>query len=180
MKPLWSSFALLVAAAVFFAGRVSAEDVSIPLSGVELVTSSDGRVEIVLPCSAPLLPEHISLGDAWLRLPGLPLSEIRDLRIHILAVSGPWAPGGEIPLHEGLVGRLNLPRGATATGIDLTNLVRGLRPDVEFYGLLVTSPEGSAEGFDAADAPLLLAAFGQASLEISYRRIPPPPRGRES
>jgi hypothetical protein len=175
MKPLWSSLALLVA--IVF-GRASAEDVAIPLSGVELVTNPDGRVQLVLSCSAPVVPEHVSLGDAWLRLPGFPLSEIRDLRIHVRAVSGPWAPGGEIPVHEELVGRLSLPRGVAATGIDLTNLVRGLRSAEEFYGLLVTTPEGG--GFEELDTPLLLAAFGQAALEISYRRIPPPPPRRQS
>jgi hypothetical protein len=173
MKRPWT-FVLLVT--VLFASLANAEDVAIPLSGVELVTNPDGRVQLVLLCSAPVVPEHVSLGDAWLRLPGLPLSEIRDLRIHVRAVSGPWAPGGEIPVHEHLVGRLSLPRGAAATGIDLTNLVRGLRSAEEFYGFLVTTPEGSEGGFDGTDAPLLLAAFEQASLEMSHRRIPPPPR----
>lgn len=172
----FSSSLVMFAAGVLLASSAAAEDLAVPLMGVELVTSPDGSVRLVLPASAPVLSGHISLGDARLSLLGLPLSATRDLRIHVRAVRGPWAPGGDIPVHEGLVGRLNLPAGAAATGIDVTNLVRGVLSGAELYGLLVTVPEGSGTGFEGADVPLLLAAFQQAVLEISYRRIPPPPR----
>jgi hypothetical protein len=177
MNP-FSILVVTIVAGTLLAGPAIAEDIALSLSGVELVTGPDGRVRFVLPAATPIIEGHVSLGDAWLRLPGLPLSIARDLRIHVRAVSGPWAPGGDIPVHEGLVGRLSLPRGAAARGIDVTNLVRGVLSGAELHGFLVTVPEGSGSGFESEDAPLLLAAFQEAALEISYRRIPPPPRRR--
>lgn len=171
-----SGFAVAIVTCGLLASPVSAERITIPLTGVQLLTNPDGRVRLVLPTSAPALTGNFSLGEAWLRLPGLPLSATRNLRIHVLAVRGPWAPGGEVPVHEGLVGRLSLPRGGAAQGIDLTNLMRGVLSGAALHGLLVTVPEGTGSGFEAADAPSLLAAFEQATLVISYRRIPAPPR----
>jgi hypothetical protein len=163
-----------LAAGALSACPLGAEEWTIPLGGAELVTNPDGSVQVVLPATTPPVTGHVSLGDAWLRLPGWPLSATRDLRVHVRAVSGPWAPGGDIPVHEGLVGRASVPAGAPARGIDVTNLLRGVLAGAELHGLLVTVPEGSGNGFDGADGPLLLAAFEQAVLEISYRRIPPP------
>jgi hypothetical protein len=136
-------------------------------------------VVLVLSASIPDLPRDVSLGDAHLTLPNLPLSEERDLRIHVRALSGPWGGDGDAPVHEGLVGRLNVPAGAPARAIDVTNLVRGIVSGATLYGLLITVPEGSGNGFDEADASLLLEAFQQAELEISYREIPPPPPRRQ-
>jgi hypothetical protein len=172
----FSRLMLMIVAGLFLAGSAAAEELSTPLVGAQLLTSPEGTVRVVLPCSAPVLTGHLSLGDVWLALPGLPLSTTRDLRVQVRAISEPWTPGGEIPVHEDLVGRLDLAAGAPARGIDMTNVVRGVLSGAELHGLLVTVPEGTGSGFRAEDGPLLLAAFQQAVLEISYRRIPPPPR----
>jgi hypothetical protein len=139
----FSRLMLMIVVALFLAGWAAAEELSTPLVGAQLMTSPEGTVRVVLPCSAPVLTGHLSLGDAWLALPGLPLSMTRDLRVQVRAISGPWTPGGEIPVHEDLVGRLDLAAGAPARGIDMTNVVRGVLSGAELHGLLVTVPEGT-------------------------------------
>jgi hypothetical protein len=60
----------------------------------------------------------------------------------------------------------------------VSNLIRGVLHEEEFYGLLVTAGEGVDGGFESGEAQELLLALEGATLEIQYRRTQPPPRSQ--
>ena len=178
MRSSWSL--VPVVASVLLAGAVAASEISLPVTDAEIVTTPAGKSQIVLPLARPQLLDHVSLGEARLRLSRDFLADGREQRILVLALRAPWSGGDEPPLFEGLVDRLSLAEGSHTRVMDLSNVVRGVLREPEFYGLLITTPGEADGGFDGADAQAILAAVQGATLEISYRRIPPPRPQRSS
>ncbi len=154
-------------------------ELSIPVASAQLVTAPEGGTQIVLPVTRPEVLEHVSLGEARLQL-SEPIALERELRVHVLALSASYSGGGDPPVYEGLVGRLDVAEGANARSIDLSNLVRGVLDESQFYGLLLTAAEGTDRGFGEEDAQAILSACEGGALHLSYRSTPPPPRSRRS
>ncbi len=154
-------------------------EITIPVTSAQLVTAQEGGMQIVLPMTRPEVLEHVSLGEARLQL-SEPLEAERELRIHVLALSASYSGGGDPPVYEGLVGRLNVDGATSARSIDLANLVRGVLDESQLHGLLLTPAEGADRGFGEEDAQALLSVCQGATLSVSFRAIPPPPRGQRS
>ena len=134
-----------------------------------------GGADVILSIQQPELPADISLASARLTLAGTALGEAQNLRLHVLALSAPWNGGIDAPVIDGAVGRLEVAAGGLVQGVDVANILRDVLVAPEFEGLLVTPAESAEVGFNESDAQAILAAFQGATLQLSYRPIPPAP-----
>ena len=157
------------------ASSAGAAEMTIPVTGAQVVTCAGGGAAVVLSVARPDIPSDVSLGEARLNLAGEVVSDTQDLRVHVQALSAPWSGGVDAPVIDGLVGRLDVAAGSVVQGVDVGNLVRGILAEPEFEGLLVTPAEQQDAGFADSDAQAVLAAFQGATLELSYRPVPPAP-----
>ena len=162
-----------------FASPTLAEQVNLPSADVHLVTTAEDRQQVVLRLERPAILDHVSLGEASLRLSADLVSPESELRVQILALREDYQGGGEPSVIEGLVGRFTLERGSAIRKVDLSGLVRGTLHEAQFYGLLVTTPPGVEGGFDESQGQAMLSRLQGSTLDVSFRRTPPPPSIRE-
>ena len=169
---LWSLGATLT---LTLAAGASADELTMSLANGQLVTTVEGRANILLPLTAPDVGTNVSLGDVRLRLPRTVVNAERDTRLRIRVLRSS-SYNSEADLDGDLSGAAVLPAGGELASVDLSGVIRGVLAGAEMHGLVITTPDG--QGFDSREAAVLLGALDQGSIEVSYRRVPPAPRGQ--
>lgn len=153
-------------------GGASAEVATVSLAGGRVVNLGEGAV-VVLPVSAPDVGANVALGEVMLRLPRTTLSEERETRLRIRVLrSASYA--SERDLDPDVSGTVVIGAGGQLASVDLSGVMHAVLEGVEMRGLVITAPGGRE--LTSADATALVSALRQGTLEVNYRRVPPPPR----
>lgn len=153
-------------------GGASAEVATVSLAGGRVVTVGQGAV-VVLPVSVPDVGPDVALGEVQLRLPRTMLSGEREIRLRSRVLrSASYV--SEHDLDPDVSGTVVIGAGGQLTSVDLGSVMHAVLEGVEMHGLVITAPGGRA--LASADATTLVSALRQGTLEVNYRRVPPPPR----
>jgi hypothetical protein len=178
--------AIVAGGILLAAGPLAAEELTRTVTDVATITEPEhGAGRVLFRAEIPAPEGHVAVRRARVRIPlaGLELPEPITLRVH--PVTAEWdagtvswtgwsRPGGDF--EERVHGRAELSGGEGEAVFDVTILAKEiLEHGVPNRGFLLTVDP--AQGVGIPSAALDAWTLQGATLEIQYRRVPPPPRG---
>ncbi|MGQ0723378.1 MAG: DNRLRE domain-containing protein [Candidatus Eiseniibacteriota bacterium] len=178
-----TAFVLLAAASSF------AETLHLAVRDVTTVDDGLGNARIFFNLATPGDLGYIAISRATVRmdLTGAARGGTLDLRVHPVAAA--WTPGAvtwATRFDESVYGRTEVDLSRTgAVALDMTLLMKeALEGGVNSNGFVLTAAAADsaattdARGIQSADVSRL-ANLGTATVEIKYRRTPPPKEVRD-
>ncbi len=176
----------------FAAGAAQAERVASPPSGMATIDDGEGHARVLVAWTPPTEDEPVAVSRATLRFGVSGESESRSLRVRVYPITSAWnpqsanwtsgwsRPGGDFDEDVWSHATIDLGRGAHDFSFDVTNVVKeAMEEGYEPYGFLITAEPGEGIGFAESDATRL-AGLENASIEVSWRRVPPAPGSKAS
>lgn len=152
-----------------------------------VITDGAGNSRLLLRWDAAPTDEFIAVSRAILSFDLSGEATARTLSLHVYPVTAPWnpatvewtrgwaVPGGDIDVEASAAADIDLSRGSGAVRIDMTDAIKATLEDrSEFHGLLITCDPSRGDGISTEDAARF-ANMANASIELSYRRVPAPP-----
>ncbi len=177
-----------ILATLLFAATAWAGEAIRGIGDVVTIEDEEGHGRVLFQCDDLIETENVAIWKAMLRFELLGQGESRTLPIVIHPITRPWSPGsvdwetgwtrpgGDIDEQRFARAELNLARGAGQYSIDVTALAKEIvESGYVCYGFLATIDRSQGIGFANEDLGRF-ANLGNASIEVSYRTTPPPPR----
>lgn len=174
-------------AAVFvMAATALASDDIIGVGEVALLEDGVGAARIVFRPAPPELPEYVAIGRATLEFDLPSAGEVRRLRLRVHPVTTSWRaglvswtagwsrPGGDFDEDLAADAEVVVGRGGEV-GFDVTGILQEIHGGLASDGFILTVPKEVGIGLRVEDAQAF-SNLGAARLEVSFRKVTPPPR----
>ena len=179
---VWMS--VFVASTVFAEGRVGT------LSDVAVIQNGHGFARVLFRAGGLADLGNVAISGATLRIStvGVPQNRAFELRVHPVTrawnpASVEWTrgwtrPGGDFDDELLSMARLDLRGGAAEVAFDVTGLMKEiLESGMDAHGFILTVAPEEGVGLRLEDLPRF-AGLATASLDVRYRKMPPPPSRR--
>jgi hypothetical protein len=175
-------------AAAILAAPASAERAARGITDVTAIHDGSGHARLLFHWDPAVDAESFAIRRAILKFDLAGDTEARSLEIRVHPLSVPWdastvtwtrgwtVPGGDFDADRLSNSRIELGRGAGPVAVDVTNVVKEILEEKEpFHGFLVTAHPAEGVGLRGQDL-FRFAGLTNASLELSWRKVPPKPR----
>jgi hypothetical protein len=177
---------MCLAALVLLMGDASARELTVGVRDVSVIDNGAGLYRVLFKLEPSSDLQHVIIGEASLNFAMAGTPEPRRLRLHAYPVTTSWSagsvswttpwtrPGGDFDQDLYASTEIDLSRGATTVGLDLTLLIEEIvEAGRAADGFLITVDPSQGRGLSAEDVQRL-QGLRTGGVEIECRTVPHP------